>query len=361
MSPDLLRTELTDGSAAQRALALETAFLRHFAWDAEGVPVRPIAHAYERLSSSVLAATKTAGRETGSLEVADRRLLDAVWAFVYGARSFHVLHRLLGSFSALPLRVADIGGGWGPAALWSALRGGQTTVFEAAHARLELCRGLFSILELPVATSRGRFTPSAVASMDAAVWSYSLREMVPSPETAADLILETRKRLSPPGRILVVESGARPASEFLMALRDELVSRGVSVVAPCPRIDACPARASADWCHFTWRMPLGPIGSRIAAIARRKAADIHFCWLMLDGDLRSSGAERVLSTRSLGKQGDLAVLCGASGLRQVRIPSRLKGLRKTIQAEGVGQLVDLPDASDASISNAEEWVVVESL
>ena len=346
-----------------RIAALEAAILGTLGYDADDVPIRRWAQTYRELSRAVLKQTEFAGRPTGDLDASHNAAdVDAVWALVYGARSFHVASDLLGSFGRPDDVVLELGAGWGPTALVAAARGLRARTVEVNAAREALGRRLFCELGLERQSRIGRSRPADGEGASLAVWSYSLREMAASAGEGAKLVLATMARMSPDARAIVFESGSRASSAFVMELRDALQSSDVSVVAPCVASGGCPLRIENDWCHFTWRFPLGPVGQRVAASAGRKGSEVHVSWLAVDRrspEKRPDGS-RVLDVRDLGKQGLRVTVCAEDGLRLVDVPKKVASEMSGLGRDASGRRVVLKssDKRVMRLKSADElrWV-----
>lgn len=343
-----------------RARALEEALLDVFGWTEDTVPIRPLGNAYRRLSEDLINATESPGVGTGGLgsgQSGRSELVAAVWGFVYGMRSFHVASRILPAYARSPGRLVDLGGGWGPAALWGALNGFSVKVIESEKQRVALGKELFRRLGLHVDWEIRSVGPSDAAQADLAVWSFSLREMVGSVQQGAHHIGQAFQRMAEGGRILILESGAKPGSRFVMGVRDAVLEEGAPVLAPCQSELKCPARAAGDWCHFTWRLPLGPVGSRIASSAGRKGNELHVSWLMV-GEGDKPTASRVLQVRRLGKVGAQVLICASDGLQRVVVHRKLKSLCSFLEKSGSGQLARLDGQTASRIVHAADWEFV---
>lgn len=56
------------------------------------------------------------------------------------------------------------------------------------------------------------------------------------------------------GSLIIVEPGTQVGYRSCLAIRDQLVSAGAHVVAPCPGPVICPLLLSSEWCHFGVRV-----------------------------------------------------------------------------------------------------------
>ena len=309
----------------ERASALEDVVLAALNVAPDELEIRRLGQAYRQLSEALLKATQEPGRTTGSLGTrTDSSALDAIWGLIYGARSFHVLSRILSAYAQGYNSAVDIGGGWGPAGLWCALQGMSVRVVEVDRARRDLGRRVFEASGVTCQWTPRTASHEDLAGSDVVLFSFSLREMVPDVSTALAWIRAALSSSRPARRVVVVEGGSRVSSDFVMALRDEAIRDGLPVIAPCRAVGPCPLRSDDQWCHFTWRTGLGEVGQRIADSARRKGYEVHFSWLVF-GEAMPGPVEgdRVIDLRPLGKQGTRVSLCTDDGLRTVDIDRRL--------------------------------------
>ncbi len=83
---------------------------------------------------------------------------------------------------------------------------------------------------------------------DAAIFSYSLGEM----DRQADWIESWWKANIP--LLVIVEPGTPRGFSLIRKARDQILSLGGFLIAPCPHSLACPLTGS-DWCHFSVRLP----------------------------------------------------------------------------------------------------------
>ena len=342
VEPSAILLDLSSSESAVRAAALEEAILGSVGADASSVDVRRLGRVYRQLSEAVLATSETEGRSTGDLGSDSDELLDLVWGLVYGARSFQIISLILDSYGVHGSLV-DLGGGWGPGALWSAVRGQDALVVERSKSRASFGRGLFDYLGLPVNWAIRAPARLDLRGIRLALWSYSLREMVSGPKEACSVVVESLQQMGPGSRAVVLESGARSGSSFVMKLRDELTHRPtVEVIAPCRASGLCPMEQIGDWCHFTWRLSIGPVGQRIAASAGRKAHEAHVSWLVIGlGRQAKTVGDRVIGVRERGKQGLVASLCSPEGLKTVEVPKKVAKQIPELGRDSSGSVVQV--------------------
>jgi ribosomal protein RSM22 (predicted rRNA methylase) len=143
----------------------------------------------------------------------------------------------------------------------------------------------------------------------------------------------------------VLEPGSRPASRRLQAIRDQLAaSAKAAVIAPCaaPR---CPRLADPrDWCHFTWRLGLGPIGQAIANAAHRRWQEVHASWLVLSGTVERPALirpARLLELRAADKAKAVARVCTDTGELALTALRRHREAYEKLTTTAPGALVDL--------------------
>jgi ribosomal protein RSM22 (predicted rRNA methylase) len=54
--------------------------------------------------------------------------------------------------------------------------------------------------------------------------------------------------------LAVIEPGTRPGFEVVFNARQQLLSFGAHLLAPCPHGGECPMQRAGDWCHFAVRL-----------------------------------------------------------------------------------------------------------
>lgn len=159
------------------------------------------------------------------------------------------------------LRVLDVGSGPGPASLavgrWAAAhrRTVAVTACEQSPLALESAKKTWD-------PSLGTFTgktwvagePLPAGPFDVIVASHVLNELFPDAsarlDKRAEFAQDLASRLSPGGLLVLVEPALKRTGRELLVVRDRLLTKGLSVLAPCFLQGACPAIARPrDWCH----------------------------------------------------------------------------------------------------------------
>lgn len=85
---------------------------------------------------------------------------------------------------------------------------------------------------------------------DLVIASYSLGEL--AEEERAQVISGVWDSCG--GSLVLVEPGTRKGFGVIAEVRDQLLSLGAQLAAPCPHGLNCPMRAAGDWCHFSARV-----------------------------------------------------------------------------------------------------------
>jgi SAM-dependent methyltransferase len=177
--------------------------------------------------------------------------LARVLAEVYGARG-----------TAPPKRAIDLGAGTG--AVGRVLRARFGESFEVVAVDRMGGPGLVRAnlaVELPVVPGG----PGGVERFDLVVAAHLLNELFVDRTPAERVALRARRvrawstLLAPNGVLILLEPALRETSRALLAVRDQLLTAGLRVVAPCFWTGPCPALAlDRDWCHDAAPVPSKP-------------------------------------------------------------------------------------------------------
>ncbi|MGW2324327.1 small ribosomal subunit Rsm22 family protein [Streptomyces sp. NPDC001700] len=224
----------------------------------DGLPPRQAAQAVDRLIANYRGRTPT-----DAPVLRDRSDVAAYAAYRMPA-TFEAVRAALDALRErapawAPASHLDIGGGtgaasWAVAAAWPD-GGHSTTVLDWAEPALALGRELAG--QSPAAPLREahwqrRALTSDLALPDATdlvTVSYVLGEL-----TAPDRRAVVGEAARTAQAVVLVEPGTPDGYLRIREARDQLVSAGFRILAPCPHSDTCPIEPGADWCHFAARV-----------------------------------------------------------------------------------------------------------
>jgi ribosomal protein RSM22 (predicted rRNA methylase) len=224
-----------------------------------------------------------------------------------------------------PASLLDVGAGpgtasWAAATAFASLR--SFTLLDANNAlralALDLARDSTRLREMTYHRGEAGATLADAAPADLVVASYMIGEVGDAERSALAEQLWAKAR----DTLLIVEPGTPAGYARVIALRQQLISSGAHVAAPCPHDGACPL-AAPDWCHFTRRLP------RLRAHMHLKAAELpfedeKFSYVALTRTPVARHPARVLAQPDLSKVEVTAKLCTADGLRIAKVPHRDK-------------------------------------
>ena len=213
-----------------------------------------------------------------------------------------------------PASLLDVGAGpgtasWAAATAFASLR--SFTLLDANNAlralALDLARDSTRLGEMTYHRGEAGATLAAAAPADLVVASYMIGEIGDAERSALAGQLWAKAR----DTLLIVEPGTPAGYARVIALRQQLISSGAHVAAPCPHDGACPL-AAPDWCHFTRRLP------RLRAHMQLKAAELpfedeKFSYVALTRAPVARHPARVLAQPDLSKVEVTAKLCTADG------------------------------------------------
>lgn len=161
----------------------------------------------------------------------------------------------------VPTDHLDVGGGTG-AATWAVADawpqgpdgGHSSTVLDWSDAAIELGRELAGGAEhgaVRGARWRKAVLGGPLPETDLVTVSYVLGELTDADRTA--VVAEAARAAR--GAVVVVEPGTPEGYARVLAVRDQLLGAGFTILAPCPHADTCPvAGREGDWCHFAARV-----------------------------------------------------------------------------------------------------------
>lgn len=263
--------------------------------------------------------------------LSDRTSLAAYLAYFFPASVAQVARVLveIEPPASQRVRVLDVGSGPGPAgmaaAAWLRSHGRmvELTSIDAAAAALQALERIWPRTWGTVATrtwTAGQ--PLPAGPFDLIVASHALNELFASqPDRLArrtELALDLASRLSSEGVLVLVEPALRRTGREMLELRDTLLTKGLSVRAPCLFRGPCPAlERPRDWCHADrpWEPP--PLVSSVANAAGLARDSLKYSYVIFSNAPVPEGADparfRIVS-EPLREKGKLRFFgCGSAG------------------------------------------------
>lgn len=287
----------------------------------EGVPLRDLTEAAERLSRRYRAETRD-----GRLHIDDglaaraylTTRLPATFAAI--AASLAALAETLPGLH--PRSVLDIGAGpgtatWAAASTWESLA--EAVLVEASPAIREVGARLAGALPLRCAWRAEGLADGLrqCPGGDLVVMAYVLDELAPS--LRAPLIARLWELAGK--AVLIVEPGTTEGWKRILAARDQLIAAGAQILAPCPHHRPCPL-SPPDWCHFAARVARSRL-HRAAKAGTVPWEDEKFIYLAAARSDSGARQARVLAPPQHAKPGVQLKLCPPSGALATRtIPRR---------------------------------------
>jgi ribosomal protein RSM22 (predicted rRNA methylase) len=214
-----------------------------------------------------------------------------------------------------PKSMLDLGAGPGTG-LWAAIeihhQLGNADAVEREAAFVQLAMKLAPAFSQPVGWK----------TSDLQSWKPDRKyDLVLASYAIGELSADVRKRLvsaaweACTGALVFVEPGTRRGFGVIAEVREQLISMGASIAAPCPHDRECPMKAAGDWCHFSTRV------ERTAEHRRLKQAELGH----EDEKFSYVAASRVQPDRATARivrhpqrlRGHVKLqLCAEDGLRQ---------------------------------------------
>jgi ribosomal protein RSM22 (predicted rRNA methylase) len=258
--------------------------------------------------------------ETDALAYALARM-PATYAAV--TASLNALCELRADFA--PTSLLDVGAGpgtasWAAAAAFASLRSFTSVDANTALRALglELARDSTHLKEMTYRRGDARAALEDAEPADLVMASYMIGEFREAERSA----LAERLWAKASDTLLIIEPGTPAGYARILALRQQLISSGAHVAAPCPHDGECPL-AAPDWCHFTQRLP------RLRAHMQIKGAELpfedeKFSYVALTRAPVVRRLARVLAQPVVSKVEVSAKLCTSEGLAIAKVPRRAK-------------------------------------
>ncbi|MET4798100.1 small ribosomal subunit Rsm22 family protein [Bradyrhizobium sp. LB11.1] len=224
-----------------------------------------------------------------------------------------------------PQTLLDVGAGpgtasWAAAEAFSSLRD-----FTLLDANATLSRLALELARDSSRLSGCRYLPGDAAAnlaeasqADLVVASYIIGELGESDQRKLTATMWAKARHA----LVVIEPGTPAGYARILALRQQLITAGAFVAAPCPHEKPCPLIAP-DWCHFNRRLPRSQAHRQIKG-ADAPFEDERFIYVALTRTPPATRASRVLAPPDVGKAEITAKLCTRDGVGLAKVPRRDK-------------------------------------
>lgn len=231
--------------------------------------------------------------------------------------------------------VLDVGAGTGAASIaaFCAAGCGEFRCIEREPEMMALGKRLTEVSGLDAEWISGDITAGFAGSAELVMCSYCLNELAQSARNAAVMRLwESTQRL-----LLIVEPGTPEGFANILVAREQLISAGAQIAAPCPHGETC-ALAAGDWCHFTARVARSRLHKQL------KGGDVpyedeKFCFLAASRELIEPCFARVLRHPEINSGHIGLKLCTAEGIRE-RTVTRKDPQFKAARKSNVGDSFD---------------------
>jgi ribosomal protein RSM22 (predicted rRNA methylase) len=169
--------------------------------------------------------------------------------------TFAATHKVLSELRNLPITsVLDIGAGTGAAALAARAHFPNATPITLIERDPSLAEVALQFVPGATAIHADLVHMPAVPPHDLVIAAWSIGEL--SVPIAVKLWEAARIAL------VVIEPGTPRGAATIRAIREELLTAGAHMAAPCPAAMPCPL-ADPDWCHFAARVERSSLHRRI--------------------------------------------------------------------------------------------------
>jgi ribosomal protein RSM22 (predicted rRNA methylase) len=175
---------------------------------------------------------------------------------------------------------------------------------------------------------------------DFVVASYVIGELSDAEQKAVAALIWEKTR----DTLLVVEPGTPAGYARIIALRQQLISAGAHVAAPCPHDEKCPL-AAPDWCHFTQRLQRSRAHKQVKG-AELPFEDEKFAYVALTRAPVAPRPARVLAPPVVTKAEVTTKLCTPNGLAFMTTPRRNKAAYNEARKRRWGDAAGVSDIAD---------------
>lgn len=222
----------------------------------------------------------------------------------------------------------DIGAGTGAASHAAAMIAGCDRIecIEREPEMISLGKRLTELCGVPAEWRSGDITNGFENKAELVLCSYCLNELSQSGRKAAvNRLWESTERL-----LLIVEPGTPEGYANILSAREQLLSLGARIAAPCPHEMSCMLQ-NGDWCHFTVRVARSRLHKQL------KGGDVpyedeKFCFLAASREAVSRCSARVLRHPLIASGRITLELCTPEGIEERTVTKKspqFKAARKS--------------------------------
>lgn len=224
--------------------------------------------------------------------------------------------------------VLDVGAGTGAAshAAYVLTDCSEIVCIEREPEMISVGRQLTECCGVPASWKRGDITSDFADSAELVICSYCLNELTASARKAAVRRLwDSTEKL-----LLIVEPGTPEGYANILAAREQLVSMGAFIAAPCPHSGECPLDKD-DWCHFTARVARSRLHKQLKG-GVVPYEDEKFCFIAASREPVEPCTARILRHPRTDSGRITLRLCTANGVEERMITKKnpqFKAARKS--------------------------------
>ncbi|GAB3757783.1 small ribosomal subunit Rsm22 family protein [Microlunatus parietis] len=225
-----------------------------------------------------------------------------------------------------PERHVDLGGGtggavWAAAQTWPGIA--EHRVIEQAPAMITVGRRLLAGADGPVggtAWIRSLLDDALILpEADLITISYVLGELDPASRRTM-----ITKLADAGATIAIIEPGTKAGYRRVLDARDQLITAGLRIAAPCPHDLECPMADNDDWCHFAVRIGRSAT-HRVIKNAELSYEDEKFSYLVATREPVAPAPARIVRHPGYAKgQVDLTLCTVPPGIERTKITKRAK-------------------------------------
>ncbi len=117
--------------------------------------------------------------------------------------------------------------------------------------------------------------------------------------------------------IIIIEPGTPLGYSIIKEVREELISRGMKVIAPCPHEGECPMKNN-DWCHFATRLQRSKLHKSLKE-GEAPFEDEKYSYIALSKKGKGEAGNRILRHPIIKKGLIKLTVCNANGIEELDI------------------------------------------